>query len=306
MISIVVPVYNKEKFIEETIKSVLAQTFKKFELILVNDGSVDNSLNIMEKNQDVRIRIVSIKNSGVSIARNIGIKEAKYDYISFLDADDWWESTFLEEIIKGIKKYPNYKVFATGRCRVFKDKIVYYQNSFLPEKGAFGIVDYIKVISKNLPPIHSSNVVIYKDELLKRGLFNPNQKLHEDHDLWLRICKVNDIVFVNKNLSYYRKDIVNSASNSIYKANDFLLYLRTLKDVKNSISERRNIFFKKYYLKFIIISFLKNYKYYNKAEEKKIRIKIFEIIKFPYSVIIFSTRFLPFKKMIYFYSKIKK
>ena len=95
--SIVIPLYNKEPFIEKTIQSVLDQTFKDFEIIIINDGSTDKSLGEVECLNDERISIFTIINQGVSHARNHGIHKAKGHYIAFLDADDYWESEFLTE-----------------------------------------------------------------------------------------------------------------------------------------------------------------------------------------------------------------
>jgi len=93
MFSVVIPLYNKERSVKNTIESVLNQTFQDFEVIVVNDGSTDNSLEVVKSFNDERIRIINQKNSGVSSARNRGIKEAKYEWIAFLDADDLWEIT---------------------------------------------------------------------------------------------------------------------------------------------------------------------------------------------------------------------
>src|SRR5574344_715427 len=114
MISVVIPLYNKERYIEKTIHSVLKQSFNKFEIVVVNDGSTDNSLAIVESIRDSRIRVFDQKNSGVSAARNRGIKEAKYDFIAFLDGDDEWLSNHLPIIANLIDKYPSCGVFATS------------------------------------------------------------------------------------------------------------------------------------------------------------------------------------------------
>ncbi len=154
---------------------------------------------------DSRIKIVDIPNSGVCVARNTGIKTAKYNWIAFLDADDWWDKTFLYEMVQAINNYPNEKIFASGRSRVFGNVVERYQNKFLPKLEQTEIVDYVKVVSEFLPPINSSNVVIDKQAIIKAGFFNVNQKKHEDHDLWLRLCSQNQVVLVNKNLSFYKR-----------------------------------------------------------------------------------------------------
>lgn len=104
--SIIIPLYNKEDFIADTIKSVLNQTFTDFEIIVVNDGSTDNSLKELQSIKDHRIITIQQKNQGVSIARNNGIKNAKGDYITLLDADDEWKPNHLELFYKTIKQFP--------------------------------------------------------------------------------------------------------------------------------------------------------------------------------------------------------
>lgn len=99
MISIIVPVFNKEKYISNTITSILNQTYKDFELIIINDGSTDNSLDIVKSLDDKRIKIYSTDNNGVSYARNLGIKKAKYENLVFIDADDYIEENMLEELV---------------------------------------------------------------------------------------------------------------------------------------------------------------------------------------------------------------
>ena len=107
MFSIIIPLYNKAAYIEKAIRSVMCQTYQEFEVIVVDDGSTDESfaqlsvisqqLSVEEPDKFIKIKIVQQENQGVSTARNNGVKLAKYDYIAFLDADDWWEPTFLRE-----------------------------------------------------------------------------------------------------------------------------------------------------------------------------------------------------------------
>src|SRR3970040_1764287 len=98
--SVIIPVFNKEKFIEVTLKSVLNQTFIDFEILIINDGSTDNSAQLIKGFDDPRIRYYYKENSGVSSARNDGIEKTQSNYISFIDADDYWYPDFLEEMYK--------------------------------------------------------------------------------------------------------------------------------------------------------------------------------------------------------------
>ena len=95
MFTVVIPLYNKANYIEKAINSVLNQTFTEFEIIVVNDGSTDESLEKIGHFKDARLKIINQENAGVSTARNNGVKEAKYDYVAFLVADDWWDEHFL-------------------------------------------------------------------------------------------------------------------------------------------------------------------------------------------------------------------
>ena len=106
MFSIVIPLYNKELSISNTIQSVLDQTFQNFEIVIVNDGSTDNSVKEVEEFDDKRIRLIHQKNQGVSAARNRGIEEAKYEWVAFLDADDLWMKEHLEEYAKVVIENP--------------------------------------------------------------------------------------------------------------------------------------------------------------------------------------------------------
>ena len=109
--SVIIPLFNKEYFIRETLKSVLRQHFDDFEIIIINDGSTDNSLNVINEFKDPRIQIISQSNSGLSAARNHGIKLAKGTFLALLDADDEWDINYLKTIHDAIISYPKFNVF---------------------------------------------------------------------------------------------------------------------------------------------------------------------------------------------------
>ena len=97
LISIVVPTYNNEKFLDKCVESILSQTYHEFELLIINDGSTDNTINVLQPylKKDKRIKLHNTKNKGVSSARNLGISKAKGEYICFIDSDDWVEKDYL-------------------------------------------------------------------------------------------------------------------------------------------------------------------------------------------------------------------
>ena len=107
LVSVIIPIYNTEKYIKRAVDSVLSQTYQNFEILLINDGSSDGSSGICENlsNQDKRIRYFYQKNQGVSVARNLGLKKAKGDYIFFLDSDDEWKNNLVEKATKIVKKW---------------------------------------------------------------------------------------------------------------------------------------------------------------------------------------------------------
>mgnify|MGYP001196193873 CR=1 FL=1 len=270
MISVVIPLYNKEAFIAETLESVLSQTYSNFEVIVVDDGSTDRSVAVVRSFSDDRISLFEKTNAGVSVARNYGVDQAKYPWIAFLDADDWWAPTFLEEVVKGFDQFPKELIFATGRSRVFKDQVERYAHEMLPEEGTTSKMSYFKVISNHLPLVNSSNVVLRKALFLETGGFRPGMRQHEDHDLWMRICAQNEVIFINENLSFYRKNIENSASQNKYSAKDFARYMQTMGEVLPRLSNQDKKYFTLYTNTYISRSFLIHYSTYTKKERNQL------------------------------------
>lgn len=185
--SIIVPCYNAEKTIERCILSVLKQNHCKYELILVNDGSSDRTLEICEKyhNFDSRVKLLSHKNRGVSFSRNQGLRVACGDFILFLDADDWIENGFLEKAF--VELSTNIDILYFGFNRVYADKIVYY--STIKEI----LARYDNDRKEFNPYVTRINGVVwgkfYKKELLKDILFNELLPICEDADFNYRVLK---------------------------------------------------------------------------------------------------------------------
>jgi len=113
-ISVIIPLFNKKDTIIKALESIFNQTVQPLEIIVVNDGSTDGSVELVEQVKHPLTRLINQKNAGVSIARNRGINEAKGDWIAFLDADDFWDNDFLETINKLSNKYPSASVLITN------------------------------------------------------------------------------------------------------------------------------------------------------------------------------------------------
>lgn len=120
-ISVVIPLYNKAAAITSTIQSVLAQSYPYFEIVIIDDGSSDNSVQKVRLIDDKRIKLISKQNGGVSSARNYGIRMAKYEYLAFLDADDYWEPSYLEELINLINDFPNAGLYGLDCVNLWND-----------------------------------------------------------------------------------------------------------------------------------------------------------------------------------------
>lgn len=208
MISVVIPLYNKEKQIGNTLRTVLNQTFQDFEIVVVNDGSTDNSAAEVEKFHDQRIRLVHQANAGVSAARNRGIEESKYDLIAFLDADDEWKPSYLETQRFLYKKYPECSVFA---CNYeFKDADGDVRPTIirkLPFKGSDGVLsNYFEVASCSHPPLWPSAVMVKKEAILSVGGFRVGIRSGEDLLTWAWLAARYKITYCPQPLSIYFLD----------------------------------------------------------------------------------------------------
>lgn len=210
--SIVMPNYNKEHYIYRTIHSILNQTYKAFELIIVDDGSTDNSNSIIKLFSDSRIKLISQKNQGVSVARNTGIKEAKYSFVAFVDSDDYWYPFYLEKMNQLINKYPNAGAYGCvlEKRKIEKDEIVV--SSW--DKGTendFIIDNYFHNLLCGGYTLTASSTVIRKEITSLCGVFPVGLKNWEDYDMWIRIALYSNICFTDLVCGIYN-DVANSAS----------------------------------------------------------------------------------------------
>lgn len=205
MFSIVIPLFNKSSYILRSVKSVLLQSFQDFELLLVDDGSTDDSVELLEKEiEDPRLRIIRKENGGVSSARNRGIAEAKYNYICFLDADDIWHPEFLKSIAHTISIHPNLEIVGVRFEEVPDGSSVNFKKEpFDSQQDAIKLKDYFRQASKSAL-FHSSSTTVRKDVFEKVGKFDEKLSHGEDIDMWFRIMlNVREAYYIPKYLSYY-------------------------------------------------------------------------------------------------------
>lgn len=240
--SIVISLYNKENFIENTLKSVLNQSFTDFELIIVNDGSTDSSEEKVLQFKDSRIHYYTKKNAGISSTRNYGIKKAKSNYIAFIDADDYWYPNFLDEMFKNINSYPKLKVFSAA-IEIETSKKILQPDYSIKKTGDCEIVNYFAASNKRTVLCSSSSV--FHESIFKEiGTFNPKLKSGEDTDLWIRIGLVYPILFIWKILARYvydEKSLSKNHKTTIDSINlfDYQLLEKTNPDLKKFLDLNR-------------------------------------------------------------------
>lgn len=206
--SVIIPLYNKAPYVGKTVESVLGQTFGDYELIIVDNGSNDGSHEIVAAFTDNRIKIVRLEeNVGVSNARNKGVAMASAPIVTFLDADDWWEPTFLEEMAGLINRHPDAGIYGTGYY-IVKNGKKRLAPIGVDEGFEEGEINYCAVYAKTLcMPLTSITVAMPKAVFDETGGFKPYLKLGEDFDLWVRIALKHKTVFLNKPLSNYNQDV---------------------------------------------------------------------------------------------------
>jgi len=223
--SIVIPLFNKEKHINATLESALVQTFQDFEIIVVNDGSTDNSEAIVEQNEDARIHLFTIKNQGVSHARNYGIEKANAALIVFLDADDIWKTHHLENLKSLYEEFPNCGLYAMAYEKRNKNLLIPSVYKDIPKtKDWKGIVpDYFESSSIN-SIAWTSATMVPKTIVDAIGKFDETITLGagEDTDLWIRIAIDYPVAFSNKVTAIHNLHTENRISNSNTNQRQFI------------------------------------------------------------------------------------
>ncbi|NLJ82738.1 MAG: glycosyltransferase family 2 protein [Bacteroidales bacterium] len=237
-ISVVIPLYNKEENIKKTIQSVLNQTYKNYEIIVINDGSTDNSKKQVESLQNKIIKIIDKPNGGVSSARNLGMKEAQYNYIAFLDGDDLWEPTYLEEMCNLISDFPHASMWGCNYD--------YYKNSRYISRKTISSTSYRGILNHYFEMVYydllfcSSSIIIDKKRALDIGGFDEKMSMGEDLDMWFRMILSYEIAYYNKTLTHYNLDGINRAMKKKHDyTKSFLCYTNKYKEEESHNEEFR-------------------------------------------------------------------
>ena len=322
-VSIIVPIYNVEKYLSQCLDSIIGQTYSNIEIILIDDGSTDNSPQICDEyaKQDGRIRVIHKENSGASSARNLGLKTAKGEYLAFMDPDDWLDLNTIEFCIKRIQEN-DLDIIRFNYVREYADKSLPKANTFLQEKvynmadcktilrQTVGLVEKELQNPENLNFLSSVCFGIYRKEIIdvnglefydirkigafSDGLFNINYLLH-----------VKKFQFINEYFYHYRK--TNSASATANYRKDFLAkQLLLFSEIKN-ILERNNLekeFYDAYYNRIAVgvMEQCRNvYKKQGKFTEKKKEVaQVFKQDLYREAIKRLKLRWFPFKWKVYF------
>lgn len=239
LVSVIIPVYNAEKYIEQTIQSVLQQTFQDFEIIVLNDGSKDHSGEIIQRMQqaDNRIQYIPKANTGVSDTRNIGISKAKGKYLAFLDADDLWKPDNLERKIS--------KLSETEKKWIFSD------HESIDENGNL-ISDTKRVLSSNdilnrlllwdrgdVVPGPCSNIVAEK-KLFDEGVkFDVSLSSPADRDICIQLAATTEPAIIQEKLWQYRIHAQSMSNQNLKVAKEVIVFIKKMKN--STLFESRDV-----------------------------------------------------------------
>jgi glycosyltransferase involved in cell wall biosynthesis len=245
MVSIIIPLYNKEKAIKDTLKSVLNQTYLNFEIIVVDDGSKDRSAEIVKEISDNRIKYYYKGNRGVSSARNYGVLKANYSWVLFLDADDLLEIDALETFVSLTIKYPDYLVFTAG---------FYVLNNGNKIKKTKNYNDYIvkeplkEFWRKKIFP-RTGNTLVNKEALIFSGCFDERVSYNEDYGFNIRLLSNYNVIASGKTVMVYVQDFNNLSSAVIPIESEFAYHSMSIsienKYVKYLLYDNLNFSYKR-------------------------------------------------------------
>ena len=246
--SVVIPLFNKEFLVKHTINSLLAQSFTDFEVLIVNDGSTDKSLEIAEQLVDSRFKIINQENKGVSHARNKGIKESLGKYIALLDADDYWYKNHLLELRNLILKFPKAGLYCSNYEINYNNILVKPAKfNFVYNKNPLIVEDYFEGSIIN-SVAWTSSTAFTKMAFEKIGLFNTELRTGQDIDLWIRFALLYPVALNPKITMRYNNFKNNSLSKSYYNTDRYLLINNYYKEEKLNKSLKKYLDVNRYAL----------------------------------------------------------
>lgn len=245
MISVVIPLYNKERSIIATLESVLAQTYTDYEVIVVDDGSTDNSLKaVREKMSELgngRIRVIHKENGGVCSARNCGIQESQGEYVALLDADDILDKNYLQEQVKMIADFPEAAMWGINFAETNNGQLVRKLATGLPDGHRGYVENYFQMKGRISDLFCSSSVVIRKEVFDKVGMFDERIKYAEDTDMWWRIIATHKVAFYDHYMVFYQWDAENRALQRKVQLKNFLPYF--VDKYQHSVFRQNKVFY---------------------------------------------------------------
>jgi glycosyltransferase involved in cell wall biosynthesis len=296
--SVVITNYNHDKYIGKCISSVLHQTYKNFELIIVDNNSSDNSLKIIKSFKDERIKLFKIRNKGIiAKSRNLGIKKSKSRWIAFLDSDDFWFKKKLEIVQKNILENKNNHIHTNNERYKF-EKIKKYKSSRLNEKLNLDKKNFFQELILNGNKLSLSATVVDKNFLKKKNIFfreKRNFVTAEDYDFWLNLAKNGArFNFIKEILGVYLIHANNLSSNIDLHINN------TLSVCKDHIYSKNNLFFDKDKIYQIVKFRLMIYLF-----RKKLAIKILSLVYFDLILLVIKHPLISIKFIINMINKKK-
>jgi len=223
MFSIIIPLYNKANTIGKAIESVLAQTYGNYEIIVVDDGSTDNSCEVVSQYDDKNIRLIRQKNAGVSAARNRGVSESRSEYVAFLDADDFWDTDYLEVQLRLISQYPQCEMYATNYR--FIDDTGRISDTIIRNirfQSDSGIIDnYFEVCASSHVPVWTSATVIRRDAFTRLGGFPIGVKSGEDLITWAKLAINSPVAYHRAPKATYSLGTVDYTNNPVRRQDEW-------------------------------------------------------------------------------------
>lgn len=214
--TIIIPLYNKENYVENTLKSIIDQTFTDYEVLIVNDCSTDGSISKIKPYLTNNIRLIEhSQNNGLSATRNTGIKNASADYVTFLDADDLWKPTFLEKIKSLILNFPEAKLFATNYFEAYPNNLVIEPTTNLKKFDEDALITNYFEINLSQPIYCYSGFCVKKEIFEKIGYFDENITFGEDVDFNIRANYHYKLAYSKESLVSYLMYADNRMSHDI-------------------------------------------------------------------------------------------